>query len=180
MIAELCGLWIFLTVVILWATIVQVEQYEAGVALRLGKFYAMLNPGWNFVVPLITQVFKVELRIQPLEIPNQEYITGDRSRTTIGAVMYYRVADAKKAVLNVADYRAATVKMAQTTLRGVVGDMQLDEIFSNLDEVNSNICDKLNPETHSLGVLIDTVEIRKHNPLVESERRAAILKAEVS
>jgi regulator of protease activity HflC (stomatin/prohibitin superfamily) len=180
MIAELCGLSIFLIVITLWATIVQVEQYESGVALRLGKFHEMFNPGWNFVIPLVTAVVRVDLRIQPLEIPNHVYITKDRSRTTIGAVVYYRVEDAKKAVLNVADYKAAIVDMAQTTLRGVVGDMQLDEIFSNLDEVNSTICDKLNVETDSWGVKVDTVEIRKHNPLVERERRAAFLKAEVS
>ena len=82
------------TVVILWTTIIQIEQYEAGVALRLGKFYAMLNPGWNFVVPLITVVFKIDLRIQVLDVPRQEVITKDNSPTMVDAVVYYRVADA--------------------------------------------------------------------------------------
>ena len=104
-------------VVILMTTIVQVEQYETGVALRLGKFYTMLNPGWNFVIPLITQVFKVDLRIQVLDVPRQEVITKDNSPTMVDAVVYYRVADGKKAVLNVANFTAAIGNMAPTTLR---------------------------------------------------------------
>ena len=113
------------TVVILSTTIVQIEQYQAGVALRLGKFYGMLNPGWNFVVPLITEVFKIDLRIQVLDVPRQEVITKDNSPTMVDAVVYYRVADAKKAVLNVQNYRQAILNMSQTTLRGMVGDMEL-------------------------------------------------------
>jgi len=177
-------------VVILMTTIVQVEQYETGVALRLGKFYAMLNPGWNFVVPLITQVFKVDLRIQVLDVPRQEVITKDNSPTMVDAVVYYRVADGKKAVLNVANYRSAIVNMAQTTLRGVVGDMELDEIFSSRDKINAILRDKLDIETDPWGVKVDNVEIREVDPSpnvkaameeqtsAERERRAAILKAD--
>ena len=181
---------IVVTVVILWTTIVQVEQYEAGVALRLGKFHTMLNPGWNFVVPLITVVFKIDLRIQVLDVPRQEVITKDNSPTMVDAVVYYRVADAKKAVLNVANYRAAIVNMAQTTLRGVVGDMELDEIFSSRDKINAVLRDKLDIETDPWGVKVDNVEIREVDPSpnvkaameeqtsAERERRAAILKAD--
>jgi regulator of protease activity HflC (stomatin/prohibitin superfamily) len=177
-------------VVILMTTIVQVEQYETGVALRLGKFYAMLNPGWNFVVPLITQVFKVDLRIQVLDVPRQEVITKDNSPTMVDAVVYYRVADGKKAVLNVANYRSAIVNMAQTTLRGVVGDMELDEIFSSRDQINAILRNKLDVETDPWGVKVDNVEIREVDPSpnvkaameeqtsAERERRAAILKAD--
>jgi regulator of protease activity HflC (stomatin/prohibitin superfamily) len=177
-------------VVILMTTIVQVEQYETGVALRLGKFYGMLNPGWNFVVPLITQVFKVDLRIQVLDIPRQEVITKDNSPTMVDAVVYYRVADGKKAILNVANFRSAVVNMAQTTLRGVVGDMELDEIFSSRDRINAILRDKLDVETDPWGVKVDNVEIREVDPSpnvkaameeqtsAERERRAAILKAD--
>ena len=177
-------------VVILMTTIVQVEQYEAGVALRLGKFHSMLNPGWNFVVPLITQVFKVDLRIQVLDVPRQEVITKDNSPTMVDAVVYYRVADANKAVLAVANYRAAIVNMAQTTLRGVVGDMELDEIFSSRDKINAILREKLDVETDPWGVKVDNVEIREVDPSpnvkaameeqtsAERERRAAILKAD--
>ena len=177
-------------VVILMTTIVQVEQYEAGVALRLGKFHSMLNPGWNFVVPLITQVFKVDLRIQVLDVPRQEVITKDNSPTMVDAVVYYKVADANKAVLAVANYRAAIVNMAQTTLRGVVGDMELDEIFSSRDKINSILREKLDVETDPWGVKVDNVEIREVDPSpnvkaameeqtsAERERRAAILKAD--
>ena len=181
---------IVVTVVILWTTIIQIEQYEAGVALRLGKFYAMLNPGWNFVVPLITVVFKIDLRIQVLDVPRQEVITKDNSPTMVDAVVYYRVADAKKAVLNVANYRSAIVNMSQTTLRGVVGDMELDEIFSSRDKINAILRDKLDIETDPWGVKVDNVEIREVDPSpnvkaameeqtsAERERRAAILKAD--
>ena len=177
-------------VIILMTTIVQIEQYETGVALRLGKFYGMLNPGWNFVVPLITQVFKVDLRIQVLDVPRQEVITKDNSPTMVDAVVYYRVADGKKAVLNVANFRAAIVNMAQTTLRGVVGDMELDEIFSSRDKINAVLRDKLDIETDPWGIKVDNVEIREVDPSpnvkaameeqtsAERERRAAILKAD--
>ena len=177
-------------VIILMTTIVQIEQYETGVALRLGKFYGMLNPGWNFVVPLITQVFKVDLRIQVLDVPRQEVITKDNSPTMVDAVVYYRVADGKKAVLNVANFRSAIVNMAQTTLRGVVGDMELDEIFSSRDKINAVLRDKLDIETDPWGIKVDNVEIREVDPSpnvkaameeqtsAERERRAAILKAD--
>ena len=177
-------------VVILMTTIVQIEQYESGVALRLGKYHSMLNPGWNFVVPLITQVFKVDLRIQVLDVPRQEVITKDNSPTMVDAVVYYKVADAKKAVLAVANYRAAIVNMAQTTLRGVVGDMELDEIFSSRDKINAILREKLDIETDPWGVKVDNVEIREVDPSpnvkaameeqtsAERERRAAILKAD--
>jgi regulator of protease activity HflC (stomatin/prohibitin superfamily) len=150
----------------------------------------MLNPGWNFVIPLITKVFKVDLRIQVLDVPRQEVITKDNSPTMVDAVVYYRVADAKKAVLNVANYRAAIVNMAQTTLRGVVGDMELDEIFSSRDKINAILRDKLDIETDPWGVKVDNVEIREVDPSpnvkaameeqtsAERERRAAILKAD--
>jgi regulator of protease activity HflC (stomatin/prohibitin superfamily) len=177
-------------VVVLMTTIVQVEQYESGVALRLGKFHTMLNSGWNFVIPLVTNVFKVDLRIQVLDVPRQEVITKDNSPTMVDAVVYYRVADAKKAVLNVANFRAAIVNMAQTTLRGVVGDMELDEIFSSRDKINAILRDKLDIETDPWGVKVDNVEIREVDPSpnvkaameeqtsAERERRAAILKAD--
>ena len=135
------------TIVILSTTIIQVEQYEEGVALRLGKFYAILYPGWNFGVPLITKVFKVDLRIQVLDVPRQEVITKDNAPTMVDAVVYYRVADAKKAVLNIANYRSAISNMSQTTLRGVIGDMELDEIFSSRDKINAILRDKLDIET---------------------------------
>ena len=179
-----------IVVVILMTTIVQIEQYESGVALRLGKYHSMLNPGWNFVVPLITQVFKVDLRIQVLDVPRQEVITKDNSPTMVDAVVYYKVADAKKAVLAVANYRAAIVNMAQTTLRGVVGDMELDEIFSSRDKINAILREKLDIETDPWGVKVDNVEIREVDPSpnvkaameeqtsAERERRAAILKAD--
>ena len=177
-------------VVILMATIKQVEQYESAVALRLGKFHKMLNPGWNFVIPLITEVTPVDLRIQVLDVPRQEVITKDNSPTMVDAVVYYRVADAKKAVLAVANYKAAIVNMAQTTLRGVVGDMELDEIFSSRDKINAILREKLDIETDPWGVKVDNVEIREVDPSpnvkaameeqtsAERERRAAILKAD--
>ena len=181
---------IVVTVVILWTTIIQIEQYEAGVALRLGKFYAMLNPGWNFVVPLITMVYKIDLRIQVLDVPRQEVITKDNSPTMVDAVVYYRVADAKKAVLSVANYRSAIVNMSTTTLRGLVGDMELDELFSKRDYINSTLTNKLDVETDPWGIKVDNVEIREVDPSpnvkaameeqtsAERERRAAILKAD--
>ena len=179
-----------LTVVVLFAVIRQVNAYEIGVRLRLGKYHDMLNPGWNFVIPFLDQVIMVDLRTQVLDVPRQEVITKDNSPTMVDAVIYFRVADGKRAILEVTSYRQAIITMAQTTLRSVIGDMELDHVLSNRDKINIGLRDRLDIETDKWGVKVENVEIREVDPspnvkqamedqtAAERNRRASILRAD--
>ena len=179
-----------LTVVVLFAVIRQVNAYEIGVRLRLGKYHDLLNPGWNFVIPFLDQVIMVDLRTQVLDVPRQEVITKDNSPTMVDAVIYFRVADGKRAILEVTSYRQAIITMAQTTLRSVIGDMELDHVLSNRDKINIGLRDRLDIETDKWGVKVENVEIREVDPspnvkqamedqtAAERNRRASILRAD--
>ena len=182
-----------ISAVILWTTVVQIQQYEAGVLLVLGKLSKtrpVLLPGWNLVIPLVSSVAIVDLRTQVLDVPRQEVITKDNSPTMVDAVVYYRVADPLKAILEVQNFRSATIQLSQTTLRAVIGDMELDQVLSNRDTINAQLRDRLDVETDRWGVQVESVEIREVDPApnvkqameeqtsAERERRAAILKAD--
>jgi regulator of protease activity HflC (stomatin/prohibitin superfamily) len=181
---------IALTIVVLFAVIRQVNAYEIGVRLRLGKYHDLLNPGWNFVIPFLDQVIMVDLRTQVLDVPRQEVITKDNSPTMVDAVIYFRVADGKRAILEVTSYRQAIITMAQTTLRAVIGDMELDHVLSNRDKINLGLRDRLDIETDKWGVKVENVEIREVDPspnvkqamedqtAAERNRRASILRAD--
>ena len=196
MIGEFLFLAIILGVisaVILWTTVVQIQQYEAGVLLVLGKLSKtrpVLLPGWNLVIPLVSSVAIVDLRTQVLDVPRQEVITKDNSPTMVDAVVYYRVGDPLKAILEVQNFRSATIQLSQTTLRAVIGDMELDQVLSSRDTINHQLRDRLDVETDRWGVQVESVEIREVDPSpnvkkameeqtsAERERRAAILKAD--
>ena len=179
-----------LTVVVLFAVIRQVNAYEIGVRLRLGKYHDLLNPGWNFVLPFLDQVIMVDLRTQVLDVPRQEVITKDNAPTMVDAVIYFRVADGKRAILEVTSYRQAIITMAQTTLRAVIGDMELDHVLANRDKINLGLRDRLDIETDKWGVKVENVEIREVDPspnvkqamedqtAAERNRRASILRAD--
>ena len=179
-----------LTIVVLFAVIRQVNAYEIGVRLRLGKYHDLLNPGWNFVLPFLDQVIMVDLRTQVLDVPRQEVITKDNAPTMVDAVIYFRVADGKRAILEVTSYRQAIITMAQTTLRAVIGDMELDHVLANRDKINLGLRDRLDIETDKWGVKVENVEIREVDPspnvkqamedqtAAERNRRASILRAD--
>ncbi len=169
-----------------------ISPYEQGIYIRLGKFMKVLDPGLNVVTPVISQVVRLDLRTQVLEVPRQEVITKDNSPTNVDAVIYTNVIDPKKAYFQVTNYRAATIYLAQTTLRSVIGDMELDEILSNREKINLHLRDVLDEATDKWGVKVEAVEIREVDPApkvkqameeqtsAERLRRAAILKADGS
>ncbi|MDX1535010.1 MAG: SPFH domain-containing protein, partial [Thermoplasmata archaeon] len=184
-------LLVLFVVIVLFITAVRIVQpYEQGLAIRLGKFKRVLNPGFNLVAPLITQVIKLDLRTQVLDVPRQEVITKDNSPTNVDAIIYIKVIDPKKAYFEVTDYRLATVALAQTTLRSIMGDMELDEILYNRERINLRLRDVLDTATDAWGVRVEAVEIREVDPLrtvkaameeqtaSERQRRAAILRAD--
>lgn len=167
-----------------------VQPYEQGIYMRLGKFVKILNQGLNVVFPLINEVIKLDLRTEVLDVPRQEVITKDNSPVNVDAVIYIRVTDPKKAFFEVTQYKIATVNLAQTTLRAVIGEMELDEILSSRERINVHLRDTLDESTDKWGVRVEAVEIREVDPAAkvknsmeeqtsaERLRRAAILEAD--
>jgi len=167
-----------------------VQPYEQAIYMRLGKYIRVLNQGLNFVCPLINTVVKLDLRTQVLDVPSQEVITKDNSPVNVDAIIYIKVTDPKNAFFEVTDYRMATVYLAQTTLRSVIGEMELDDILSNRERINIQLRDILDTSTDKWGVKVEAVEIRELDPAKrvkdameeqtssERRRRAAILQAD--
>ena len=167
-----------------------VKPYEQAIYVLLGTYKRTLNPGFNYVFPLISEVTKIDLRTQVLEVPSQEVITKDNSPTHVDAIIYIKVIDPKKAYFEVTNYRSATVYLAQTTLRAIIGDMELDEVLSSREKINLRLRDTLDEATDKWGVRAEAVEIREVDPAPkvkqameeqtssERLRRAAILRAD--
>ena len=167
-----------------------IKPYEQGLLMVLGSFKRKLNPGLNFVPPLISVVEKLDLRTQTLDVPRQEVITKDNSPTNVDAIIYIKVIQPDKAFFEVQNYKSATIYLAQTTLRSVIGEMELDEILSNRERINSQLRDILDEATDAWGVKVESVEIREVDPSgpvksameaqtsAERQRRAAILLAD--
>jgi regulator of protease activity HflC (stomatin/prohibitin superfamily) len=167
-----------------------VKPYEQAIYMRLGKYIRVLNQGLNFVCPLINTVVKLDLRTQVLDVPSQEVITRDNSPVNVDAIIYIKVTDPKNAFFEVTDYRMATVYLAQTTLRSVIGEMELDDILSNREKINLQLRDILDENTDKWGVKVEAVEIRELDPArkvkeameeqtsSERKRSAAILQAD--
>ena len=167
-----------------------IQPYQQGLWILLGQYRGRLNPGFNWVIPLVSNVIKLDLRTQVLEIPKQEVITKDNSPTNVDAIVYIKVVDPEKAYFEVTNYRMATIALAQTTLRSVIGDMELDEVLYNRDLINNRLRDILDKATDAWGVRVEAVEIREVDPVgpvkaameeqtsAERRRRAAILLAD--
>ncbi|AGB04427.1 membrane protease subunit, stomatin/prohibitin [Aciduliprofundum sp. MAR08-339] len=188
----LIGVAIFIAIIIIYlltSAIRIIRPYERGIYIFLGRFRGVLNPGLNFVWPF-SQVIRMDMRTQTWDVPKQEVITRDNSPTAVDAVIYIRVVDAKKAFFEVQDYKLATINLARTTLRSVIGNMNLDEILYNREHINTHLRDILDEATDKWGVKVEAVEIKEVDPAArvkqameaqtaaERERRAAILKAD--
>jgi regulator of protease activity HflC (stomatin/prohibitin superfamily) len=186
----LITVFLIIAIVIIFALgVVIIQPYQQGLTIRLGRYTGRMNPGFRWVIPLITQVVKLDLRTQVMDVPSQEVITKDNSPTNVDAIVYIRVIDPEKAFFEVTNYRLATVSLAQTTLRGIIGEMELDEVLYNRDVINSKLRDILDRETDAWGVKVERVEIKEVDPVgpvkqamteqtaAERGRRAAILRA---
>ncbi len=189
-----CGIGLMVLLIFVVASlakaIVIIQPYEEGIYILLGTFRRVLKPGWNFVSPFFRQVIVVDERVQTLDVPKQEVITKDNSPTNVDAVIYIKVVDPKKAVFEVQNYKTATIYLAQTNLRSVIGDMELDEILSNRHVINEKLRNDLDKATDPWGVKVESVEIKEVDPVgpvkkameeqisAERERRAAILRAD--
>ncbi len=153
------------------------REYERGTIFTLGRFTAVKGPGLIILIPLVQQMRKVDMRITVEDIPSQYVISRDNVSVTVNAVLYYRVVDAEKAVINVENFAAATSQLAQTTLRSVLGKHDLDEMLAERDKLNRDIQEILDTQTDAWGIKVSNVEI-KHVDLDESMIRAIARQAE--
>ncbi|HHB12523.1 MAG TPA: slipin family protein [Chromatiales bacterium] len=162
---------------LLFLSIRIVPEYQRGVVFFLGRFQAVKGPGLIIVVPGIQQMVRVDLRVITMDVPSQDVISRDNVTVRVNAVLYFRVVDPEKAVLQVEDYYAATSQLAQTTLRSVLGQHELDEMLAERDKLNADIQAILDVQTDAWGIKVTNVEI-KHVDLDESMVRAIARQAE--
>jgi regulator of protease activity HflC (stomatin/prohibitin superfamily) len=171
------GSIIFLLIAFFFSAFRILREYERGVIFLLGRFYKVKGPGFILVIPFIQQMVKVDLRIVVMDVPSQDVISRDNVSVKVNAVIYFRVIDPQKAIINVEDYLQATSQLAQTTLRSVLGQHELDEMLANRDMLNTDIQTILDVRTDSWGIKVSNVEI-KHVDLNETMIRAIARQAE--
>ncbi|WP_435117394.1 SPFH domain-containing protein [Halolamina sp. C58] len=183
---------LFLLVVIaaVWQAVEIVDATEKKALTVFGEYRKLLEPGINFIPPFVSQTHAFDMRTQTLDVPRQEAITRDNSPVTADAVVYIKVMDARKAYLEVDDYKTAVSNLAQTTLRAVLGDMELDDTLNKRQEINARIRKELDEPTDEWGIRVESVEVREVNPSkdvqqameqqtsAERRRRAMILEAQ--
>jgi len=181
---------VILVALILFWSIRILREYERGVVFQLGRFWAVKGPGLFILIPVIQQMVKMDLRTVVLDVPPQDVITRDNVSVKVNAVVYFRVVDPQKAVIQVADFLAATNLLAQTTLRAVLGKHELDALLAEREKLNLDIQKTLDAQTESWGIKVSTVEIKDvdlnetmvraiaRQAEAERERRAKVIHAE--
>lgn len=150
---------IFLILIIL-ASLKQINEYERGVKFTAGKFTKIINPGWRLVFPIFQSYKKVDIRTKVDDVPEQEAITKDNVSVKINAVIYYKVFDASLAVLQVEDFYYATAQLAQTTMRNIVGSVTLDELLCEREKISTKIREIIDKETDPWGIKVENVELK--------------------
>ncbi len=181
---------ILLFLLIIIPSIKVIRQYERGVTFTLGKYSGIRTPGLRLVVPYLQTVTKVDIRTTPIDVPKQEVITKDNITVYVDAIVYFRVLDPAKAVLETTNYTYATTNFAQAALRDITGNFELDELLSKRDEISSQIREIVDKETDKWGIDIQNVKLQNielpadmkramaKQAEAERERRAAIIVAE--
>ena len=184
---------IFIIIAILFlilSSIRQINEYERGIKFTRGKFSKVMNPGWNFVVPIFQSYKKVDIRTKAVDVPEQDAITKDNVSVRINAVIYYKIFDAGKSVLAVENFYYAVSQLAQTTMRNAVGEVDLDELLSERETISNKICEIIDKATDPWGIKVENVELKDvalpeemkrviaRVAEAEREKRAVITKAE--
>lgn len=175
---------------LLLISIKQINQYQRGVKFTLGKYTGIMEPGWRIVVPIFQSFQRVDIRTKAVDIPDQEAITKDNVSASISAVIYYKVADSSKAILEVENFYLAVNQLAQTTMRNVIGEVDLDSLLANRDSVATRIKDIVKETTGEWGLEVISVELKDiilpdtmkrtmaKQAEAERERRATIINSE--
>ncbi len=181
---------IFLAVMILSSSIKILREYERGVIFRLGRAIGAKGPGLILLVPFVDKMVKVQLRTVAMDVPSQDVITKDNVTVKVNAVIYFRVLDANRAVLEVENYLYATSQIAQTTLRSTLGESDLDELLSKREKINQELQAVIDRHTEPWGIKVSTVEVKNvdlpqemqraiaRQAEAERERRAKVINAE--
>ncbi len=164
-------------IIVLSAAIKIVQEYERGGVFRLGRFVGLRGPGLVLIIPFIERIRKIDLRVITMDVPQQECMTMDNVTVTVDAVIYFRVVEAADAILKVLDYIKATSLLAQTTLRNVVGQSELDELLAHRDRLNDKIQGVVDEGTNPWGIKVSMVEV-KDVELPETMQRAMAAQAE--
>ncbi|MDW8065415.1 MAG: slipin family protein [Anaerolineae bacterium] len=185
------GIPVVLAVIALLASAIRVlPEWERGVVLRLGRYHSTKGPGLFFIIPIVDRVIRVNLRLMTFDVPPQEAITRDNVTVKVNAVVFYRVIDPANAITQVEDFKAATWNLAQTTLRSVLGQSELDELLAHRDKVNAHLRQILDEATDSWGIKVVMVEVKDvelpqgmqramaRQAEAEREKRAKIIHAE--
>ncbi|MCH8272168.1 MAG: slipin family protein [Candidatus Marinimicrobia bacterium] len=154
-----------------------VREYDRGVIFRLGRLIGAKGPGLIILIPIIDKMVKVSLIVVTLDIPSQDIITKDNVSVKVNAVLYFRVVDPQKAIVEVEDYLFATGQLAQTTLRSILGQVELDELLSNREEINDKMQKIVDEQTDAWGIKVSLVEL-KHVDLPSEMQRAMAKQAE--
>ncbi|MCS7205474.1 MAG: slipin family protein [Leptospiraceae bacterium] len=168
---------ILLAIFILSQAIRVLKEYERGVIFRLGRFSGVKGPGLILLIPIIDKMEKVSLRTVALDVPPQDVITKDNVTIKVNAVVYFRVMDPQKAIIEVEDYLYATSQLCQTTLRSILGESELDEVLANREKINAHLQEVIDKQTDAWGVKVSLVEL-KHIDLPQEMQRAMARQAE--
>lgn len=160
----------FLALVLVASSIRQINQYQRGVKFTFGKFTSVMEPGWRIVWPVIQSYQKVDVRTKAVDVPDQNTITKDNVSVRVNAVIYYKVSDAEKAIIEVEDFRYAISQYAQTTMRNIVGEVTLDELLSSRDKIAERIREIVDKETDAWGLKVQNVELKDVSLPGEMER----------
>ncbi|HBO16995.1 MAG TPA: hypothetical protein DD451_03245 [Candidatus Moranbacteria bacterium] len=181
---------LIIAVAIVIISIRQINQYQRGVKFTLGRYTGIMEPGWRLIFPIIQSHQKVDMRIKAVDVPDQEAITKDNISVKVNAVIYYKVSNAEKAIIEVEDFFFAVSQLAQTTMRNVVGEVNLDELLSNRDEIAERIRLSVDKATDAWGIKVNSVELKDvtlpeemkrvigKQAEAEREKRSVIIKAE--
>jgi regulator of protease activity HflC (stomatin/prohibitin superfamily) len=185
------GLGVFILVVVfLFWSIRVLREYERGVVFQLGRFWAVKGPGLFILIPVVQQMVRVDLRTVVLDVPPQDVITRDNVSVKVNAVVYFRIVDPQKAIIQVVNFLEATSQLAQTTLRAVLGKHELDVLLAEREKLNLDIQKTLDTQTDAWGIKVSTVEIKDvdlnesmvraiaRQAEAERERRAKVIHAE--
>lgn len=166
-----------LLIIILFNTVKLLREWERGVILRLGQFQAVRGPGLIFVIPFIERMYKVNTRVITVDVPPQDIITKDNVTLKVNAVVFFHIFSPKETVVNVEDWYSATYQKAQTVLRNILGQFELDDLLAERDSINHRLQSILDSETDQWGIKVDSVEI-KHVDLPQEMQRAMAKQAE--
>lgn len=181
---------LFFAVVLVLSFLRQVNQYERGVKFTMGRFTSMVDPGWRLILPIFQSMRKVDLRLKAVDVPPQDAITKDNVTVKVNAVIYYKVVDASKAIIEVENYNYAVLQLAQTTMRNIVGEFSLDDVLSQRQVLSDKIEKIVDEATLHWGVEVSSVELKDINlppemvrtigkqAEAERERRAVIINSE--